>query len=139
MKRFFLLLVTLMLCASLFLTGCGNVEAEREEELKDILESSSEKLQSNFSGSEGDYSLVSEYLKSWANSNELTVTENADHYIVISNPATEGCGKADSTTLQCQISTKDFSNSLQALSTGMTALLGPENHGDINQIGRAHV
>jgi di/tripeptidase len=134
MKRFFLLFVTLMLCASLFLTGCGNAEAEREEELKDILESSSEKLQSNFSGSEGDYSLVSEYLKSWANSNELTVTENADHYIVISNPATEGCGKADSTTLQCQISTKDFSNSLQALSTGMTALLGPENHGDINLI-----
>jgi len=71
MKRIFLLLLVLVLTVSLFMTGCGNSEAEREEELKNTLETTSEKLQSNFSGTDGDYSLVSEYLKSWANSNEL--------------------------------------------------------------------
>jgi len=131
MKRIFLLLLVLVLTVSLFMTGCGNSEAEREEELKNTLETTSEKLQSNFSGTDGDYSLVSEYLKSWANSNELKTKENAKNYMVISNPATEGCSKSESTVLQCQINTKDFSNSLQTLSVAMTALLGPEKHGDI--------
>jgi len=134
MKRIFLLLLVLVLTVSLFMTGCGNSEAEREEELKNTLETTSEKLQSNFSGTDGDYSLVSEYLKSWANSNELKTKENAKNYMVISNPATEGCSKSESTVLQCQINTKDFSNSLQTLSVAMTALLGPEKHGDITLI-----
>lgn len=134
MKRLFLLTIVLIMSISLFFTGCGDPNAEREEELKETLEKVSENLQSNFSGTHGEFSLVSEYLKSWANSNELTVVETATNYIVISNPATEGCGKADSTTLQCQINTEEFSNSLQTLSTGMTALLGPEEHGNINLI-----
>lgn len=131
MKKFFLLIIPIILLSTLFLSGCGLEKLDRKEELKVALETTSDELQSNFSGSEGEYSLVSEYLKSWANKNKITISKTTNSYMLMTNPATKGCNDKESTLLQCQINTKDFSNSLQTLSVALTALMGPENHGDI--------
>ncbi|MDO4486477.1 MAG: hypothetical protein Q4C46_07820 [Bacillota bacterium] len=131
MKKFFLLIISIMLIASLFLTGCGLEEIDREKELKSALETTAEELQSNFSGSDGDYSLISEYLKSWAKKNSITVNKSADTYMVLTNPATEGSEDKETTMLHCQINTSDLSNSLRTLSVALTSLMGPDNHGDI--------
>lgn len=49
-----------------------------------------------------------------------------EHYMVIVNPATKGCGKKESTVLECAVKTGDFDNSMQPLAVSMTALLGPD-------------
>lgn len=116
---------------TLFLSSCGLEELDRKEELKSALEITSEELQSNFSGTDGAFALISEYLESWANKNEISIAKSTENYMVLTNPATKGHGGNESTLLQCQIDTKNFSNSLQTLSVALTSLMGPENHGDI--------
>ena len=73
MRKFFLFIISGTLLLTLFMCGCGLEEIDREKELKAAFETTSEELQSNFSGSDGDYSLVSEYLESWSNNNEIKV------------------------------------------------------------------
>ena len=131
MKKFFLLIIPCIILTVFCFSGCGIQELDREKELKSALETTSEELQSHFSGTEGDYSLISEYLSFWANSNDIKIKESTDNYMVMTNPATKGSKNADSTMLQCQINTRDFSNSLNTLSVALTALMGPDDHGDI--------
>ena len=126
MRRFFIAMVTVVLMTSaVFLSGCSLGTPDRETELKDTLSDTYSELNSTFSGNTGKYPLVAEYLTSWAKSNDLTVKENAEHYMVIVNPATKGCGKKESTVLECAVKTGDFDNSMQPLAVSMTALLGP--------------
>lgn len=101
MRRFFIAMVTVVLMTSaVFLSGCSLGTPDRETELKDTLSDTYSELNSTFSGNTGKYPLVAEYLTSWAKSNDLTVKENAEHYMVIVNPATKGCGKKESTVLE---------------------------------------
>lgn len=134
MKRFLAVISALALIFSFFLSGCSGSTADRENELKDSLQPVYEELGSNFSGDKGDYSLVSEFLKSWAQKNELKVTKTDSHYTVLTNPATSGQKKADTLTLQCTVDTDDLKRSMETLAIGMTALLGTEEHGRIDLI-----
>lgn len=134
MKRFLAVISVLALIFSFFMSGCASDNANRENELKESLQPIYEDLESNFSGDKGEYSLVSEYMKSWAQKNELKVTKIGKHYIVLTNPATSGREKAESLTLQCSVDTDDFKQSMETLAIGMTALLGAETHGRIDFI-----
>ena len=134
MKRFLAVISALALIFSFFLSGCSGSTADRENELKNRLQPVYEELGSNFSGDKGDYSLVSEYLKSWAQKNELKVTKAGSHYIILTDPATSGQKKADTLTLQCTVDTDDLKHSMETLAIGMTALLGTEEHGRIDLI-----
>lgn len=134
MKKFFVFFIAIMLVFSLLLTGCGSSEADREQELKDSLEKTYEELTATFSGATGEYDLVAQYIQSWASQNSIVIAANEESYMVLENPATEGCEKAESTTLQCTIDTKKFANSLQSLAISLTSLLGPLEHGDISLI-----
>lgn len=134
MKKFFVFFITIMLIISLLLTGCGSSEADREQELKDSLEKTYEELTATFSGATGEYELVAQYIQSWASKNDIVIVANEENYMVLENPATEGCEKAETTTLQCSIDTKKFANSLQSLAISLTSLLGPLEHGDIDLI-----
>ena len=52
----------------------------------------------------------------------------------IVNPATKGCGKKESTVLECAVKTGDIDNPAQLLAVWRSALLGPESHGKITLI-----
>ena len=71
MKKYILTIIPLILISVMFLSGCSLGEMNRENELKSSLESTYEELTSTFSGDSGQYSLVSEYLKSWAKKNSI--------------------------------------------------------------------
>ena len=134
MKRYLLLMIPLILILTLFLGSCSLGEMTRENELKTAMESTYEELDSTFSGDSGKYSLVAEYLKSWANKNDIEITENNKNHMVMINPATDGYKDAQTTVFQCAVKTNDFNNSMQTLSTALTALLGPEKHGKLKLI-----
>lgn len=134
MKKFFLLFVTMIPLLIFSMTGCGEKETSREDVLKASLERTYNELTSTFSGETGQYDLVSEYLKSWANKNEIEIAHEHENYTVLVNPATEGVDDADTVVLQCAIKTHDFSTSLQTLAASLTSLLGPETHGKITLI-----
>lgn len=134
MKKFFVFFVMVMLVLSTLLSGCGSAEADRDEELKESLESTYEELTATFSGATGQYDLVAEYLQSWASKNDITISANEENYMVLENPATEGVKNAESTVLQCSIDTNSLGNSLQSLAISLTSLLGPLEHGDITLI-----
>lgn len=134
MKRFFIILTILIMAASLLLSGCSLSDAGREKELEDVLKTTYEELGSTFSGEEGSYSLVAEYLSSWAKKNSIEVTESDEHYIVLTNPATKNNGSSKSAVFQCSLETSDMKSSVETLAIGMTALLGPDSHGDISLI-----
>ncbi len=135
MRRLFISIVSVIIfTATIFLGGCSLGEQSREDELKSTLKTTYDELNSTFSGDTGKYSLVSEYLYSWAKKNELTVAENQDSYMVIENPATSGYEDSESTVLQCSVETSRLNASMQPLAVSLTALLGPESHGPISLI-----
>lgn len=135
MKRVFLFFILAVFVISTVLTGCSSSEeVDRKEELTKSMESTYDDLTSTFSGATGQYDLVAEYLKSWANKNEVSIAANEAHYMVIINPATEGYEDEKSTVLQCAVETDNFASSLQTLAISLTCLLGPETHGKITLI-----
>lgn len=134
MKRYLLLITPLILILTMALSGCSLEELSRDSELKAAAETTYDELNSTFSGESGQFSLVTEYLKSWANKNEINIEESQDHYMVMTNPATAGCEDSQSTVLQCAVRTEAFNNSMQPLAIALTSLLGPEEHGDITLI-----
>jgi len=134
MKRISLIILPLILVMVTFLSGCSFEESTRESELQDELSSISDELNSTFSSSTGQYSLVAEYLESWANKNDIKIAESKESYMVLVNPASEGCGDSQTTVLQCAVETAAFNESMQSLSIALASLLGPEAHGDITLI-----
>ncbi len=134
MKKYFLLTIPLIIISVIFLSGCSLGEVTRENELQSSMETTYEELTSTFSGDTGQYSLVSEYLKSWANKNGVKIADSGSTYTVMTNAATAGYENDNSTVLQCSIRTDDFKNSMNSLAIALTALLGPDIHGDISLI-----
>ena len=88
MKRYLLLITPLILIFTMVLSSCSLEEMSRDSELNAAAETTYDELSSTFSGESGQFSLVTEYLKSWAHKNEMDVAENQDHYMVLTNPAT---------------------------------------------------
>lgn len=134
MKKLFVFFIAATLFLSVILSGCSIGADSRTNELNDSLESTYNELTSTFSGSTIKFSLVTKYLASWANNNNIQIAATSDSYMVLINPATEGCDNVKSTILQCSIDTDNATCSLQPLSISLTALLGPENHGKIKLI-----
>lgn len=134
MKRFFIIFTALTLMISLFLSGCSLFDAGREKELKEVLKTTYEELESTFSSEKCQYSLVAEYLSSWAKKNDIKISESGEHYIVLTSPATKNNTDKETTAFQCSLETADMKSSSETLAIGMTALLGPDSHGDISLI-----
>lgn len=134
MKRYLLLTIPMLLIITILLSGCSLGEGTRESELKTALETTHEELSTTFSGSTGNYELVSEYLKSWAKKNSVQVAEEDENHMVMINPATPDCKNSSPIVLQCSVETDNFNNSMQPLAVALSSLLGPETHDDITLI-----
>ena len=129
MKKTLVLAVTFVVSAVLCLSGCSLGSGDRQGELESIYEDTLAQLDDTFSDSGSKFTMVEEYIKSWAKTNDIKVTDMADTYMILRNAATEGAGDVKSVTLQCSVDTSDMITSNHLLATGLTALLGPETHG----------
>ena len=137
MKRFFAIIVSLIIVVCITLTGC-NSEIDRDKELQNVLKSTNAELSNTFAGPECDFALITEYLSSWAKASGTQVRKVTEDYIVLDNPATKGNKKKALTVLQCSVDTEDVVASLDGLATSLTSFLGPLEHGPIRLIVTAH-
>ena len=137
MKRFFAVLISLIMIICISLTGCDS-HIDRDKELQDVLKSTNTELSNTFTGPDCEFALISEYLTSWAKGSGAEIIEANDNYIVLDNPATKGKKKKELTLLQCSVDTEDIVGSLDSLATSLTAFLGPLEHGPIRLIVTAH-
>lgn len=134
MKRFTSILIAFLFVAATVLSGCTDGEVNRSEELKEVLKTAQSNLSTTFSEDTCDYELVSDYLKSWAESSGMKIEAEEDHYTVLFNPANEGNSKKKTTVLQCAVHTDDIQRDLNTLAMGLSCLLGPNEHDNIRLI-----
>ena len=134
MKRIIALAASAAMACTMFLTGCSMREDSIENQLKSSLDETYQTLVDTFSDSGSKFSMVEEYIKSWAKTNEIEVSKLDDHYMVLTNKATKNAGKSESVALQCSVNTSDIASANQPLAVGLTSLLGPEEHGLIRLI-----
>lgn len=133
MKRILPLLVSLVFIITLFLPGCG-IDGDREAELSEYFKAIKGDLLGTFTKDVCDFSMIKEYLRAWAKSNGVEVEHSDEHYVVLRNHPEGKSDEADNTVLQCSVKTNDCKESLNVLATGLTALLGPSDHGKIRLI-----
>ena len=125
MKRIIALAASAAMACTMFLTGCSMSEDSIENQLKSSLDETYQTLVDTFSDSGSKFSMVEEYIKSWAKTNEIEVSKLDDHYMVLTNKATKNAGKSESVALQCSVNTSDIASANQPLAVGLTSLLGP--------------
>lgn len=133
MKRVLSLLTIIITGVSLLLSGCTG-EVDRNAELRESLKATQTSLSDTFKEESCDFSIVSEYLRAWADSSNVDILMSEDSYVILQNPATEGADREESTTFQCSVNTNDCEKSLEIMATALTCLLGPETHGDLRLI-----
>ncbi len=132
MRKILVLAALFVTSAMLCLTGCGS--GDRQGELETIYSDTYEELQETFSDSGSKFTMVEEYVRSWAKSNDIKVLDQADSYMILKNKKTKDAKDAKSVTLHCSVDTQDMINTNHILATSLTSLLGPETHGTIKLI-----
>lgn len=137
MKRFFSIFLLLALTAAFFLlSGCSQEEEDTRLSTAESLETNYNMLTSQLENTE-DFQAVSDYLKTWADENEIDVKTSNDRYIVLSKAASEGYEDAETFTLHCSIvldNEEEKEESLETAAAAMTALYRAEHHGTLKAI-----
>lgn len=137
MKRFFsVFLLFSLIAAALLFSSCSQQEEDTRLSTAESLETNYDALTSQLEHTE-DFQAVSDYLKTWAEENEIDVKTSNDQYIVLSKPASSGYEDAETFTLHCGITLDnetDKDESLQTAAAAMTALYRAENHGTMKAI-----
>ena len=132
MKRTLPFFIIFIFAATLFFSSCGQID--RDNELKQMLDSNESALGDTFKEETCDYALFSDYITSWANGVNFPVEFTGKSSTVIKNKATKNCEDEPSTVLLCDINTEDVQSSLDTIATAMTCLMGSVDHGDITLV-----
>ncbi len=132
MKRFLACIMALVFVCAVTFTGCD--DPNTDSVLTEFYKTNEKAVSEKFDKEETSFPLLTNYLKSWAKTNNLDVTKISDHYIVLTNPASEDQKKAKSTVLLCSVDPSDIEPYFETLVTAMTALIGPEEHGKIRLV-----
>ncbi len=134
MKRFFAFFTAFIMVLGIFLCGCGDGQIDRNKELKQVLDTCDSKWSQSFPTGTASFDQVEDYIAGWGSSAGLEVTKIADHYMVLTNPATKGNKKTPSVTVAVTVDPASLRNAEPLLSLGMTSILGPTEHGRLRLI-----
>ena len=130
MKRVLFLIISFIFAISFTLSACS--DPDRKSELREFLSSNADAYSNAFTEPECDFSVFSDYMKTWAEANSVEVAFAGEHSMVLKNKATSGFKDEPECVLLCVFNSKDATAGKSAIATGMTALIGPPEHGDIS-------
>ena len=134
MKRFFPVMICVILICSLLFTGCSS--GINKLSLKDSADASLELLTAALE-TDCSFSTFTSAVTDWAKENEIKVEKTNGKYLIISKEAAPSATSTESFIFHTGI---DLSNenatekSIVASSALMTALYGSSNHGDVKGI-----
>lgn len=134
MRRFFTVFITLILLSGFFLFGCSEEQIDRGKELRPVMETCDSKWTLDFPDGTASFKQVADYIARWGENAGLKITKKADHYIVLTNPATNGMKKEPSVTLSVSVDPAKLRSDGPQLSLGMASVLGPLQHGRLRLI-----
>lgn len=134
MRRFLSVFIIIIMGLSLILCGCESGQIDRGKELKNVMDTCDSKWSQAFPTGTASFPQVADYIAGWGGNAGLEVTKNAEHYIVLTNPATKGQKKTPSVTMCISLDPVKLRDSFKLLSLGMTSILGPVEHGRIRLI-----
>ncbi|MBQ9016038.1 MAG: hypothetical protein IJ109_07935 [Firmicutes bacterium] len=134
MRRFFSVFICIVLLIGVFLCGCSEKQIDRGKELKRAMDTCDSKWSQTFPKGTADFSQIADYIAGWGGNAGLDITKTADHYIVLTNPATKGMKKSPSVTMSVSVDPEKLRSDVPLLSLGMTSLLGPLQHGRLRLI-----
>lgn len=129
MKRFLVVVISLVFTLTLVLSGCG--EVDRDAELEEIMDTTEDGLEETFTEETSTFKLVIEYLENWAETADIQIADKTGHSIILVNPATKGHDSDESISLLCSINPDQIQSQLKVISTATTALMGATEHGKI--------
>ena len=141
MKRFFPVIIALILVCSMIFTGCGSSE-NTDVSAKDTLSLNQDYLQISYTEETADndlytYDKFKNTIIKWASENNINVDTDADTYLVLSKSAAGESKNAESFTFHTSV---DFSsetaaaNSISTAAIVMTAIGNAANHGPLSAI-----
>lgn len=144
MKRFFPVIISLILICSTLFTGCNN-NNETTVSSKDSLEAFHDLLtesllpetETTTDETEITFKQFSSVLSSWADGNNIDVQESNDNYIVLSKGSSGEIKNVESFTFHSAIDLSSISAVKTSLSNSaiiMAILNDASNHGDLNAI-----
>lgn len=134
MKRFFPIIISLIMITTLLFTGCDT--GEKKLSVNGSLDATSELLTDAF-GDEPSFDKFTDTVSTWAKDNGIDVSTVNDKYLVLSKGPSKTATSTESFTFHTAIdlSSEDrIENSIEAASAVMTALYSPDNHGAIRGI-----
>ncbi len=141
MKRFFPVVISVILMCSMLFTGCNSNE-EAAVSAKDAITINHEYLTDYYasdseSAKQYTFKEFSGIIAAWATENNINVEKASDTFIVLSKDAAGEIKNVESFTFHTAI---DFSNdesiknSFESAAAVMTGISGPQNHGDISAV-----
>lgn len=134
MKRFFPIIISIIMVSAVIFTGCDT--GENKLSVKGSMDYASEILTEALSENCTFDTLIST-ISEWAKENNINVNTSGDKYLVLSKDASETATSSESFVFHTGI---DFSseetteNSISSAAAVMTALYSPDNHGEIKGI-----
>lgn len=134
MRRFFTVFITMILLSGVFLFGCSEEQIDRGKELRPVMETCDSKWTLDFPDGTASFKQLADYIARWGDNAGLDITKKADHYMVLTNPATKGMKKEPSVTLSVSVDPSMLRTDGPQLSLGMASVLGPLQHGRLRLI-----
>lgn len=138
MKRFFPVIISLILVCSMIFTGCDSGE-NTEVSAKDSLSVNVEYIETAFAADGTlDKTYTFEEFKDiiikWADENSINVEKESENYLVLSKSASGEAKEAESFTFHTSIDINSSDNNISTVATVMTAIGSVQNHGPVRAI-----
>lgn len=124
------LLLVLVLCAGLWMTGCGNQDEDADTQLKKDVYDLFESLQTTIADASSGYD-VTDYLYDWGENNGFVSRSLTGGNVIITRPASLPDPSFPYTMLQCSIDATDPKGSAQKAAIALATLLNVRENGKV--------
>lgn len=133
-RNFKKIISVLLILSLLAVCGCTKETDEPNVPTTDELIASQYNDLITDAGSETDAGKIIDYVRSWAEDNDISCDTASNGSLVMKFKASKGCDEYPSTALHCSISGTDNENEMQYLAVMMYAVTHLDKHGELSAI-----
>ena len=133
-KNFKKIISVLLILSLLIICGCTGEDEEPNVPTTDELIASQYNDLITDKGNETDSGEIIDYVRAWAEDNDISCETASNGSLVMKFKASKGCSEYPSTTLHCSISGADNESEMQYLAVMMYTITHLDRHGKLSAI-----